>query len=85
MNARTTEHVVYMPSTMTYSAPVIARPKGTSRPSGLEALFVAGIRYLVSLPRRHAVRNELQRLSDRELSDIGLNRSEIANVFSRTR
>ena len=85
MNARPTEHVVFMPSTMTYSTPAVQRPKSTSRPSGLEALLIAGFRYIVSIPRRHAVKNELQRLSDRELSDIGLSRSEIANVFSRVR
>lgn len=85
MNARPTEHVVFMPSTMTYSAPAVQHPTTTSRPSGLEALLVAGFRYVASMPRRHAVKTELQRLSDRELSDIGLSRSEIANVFSRDR
>jgi uncharacterized protein YjiS (DUF1127 family) len=31
--------------------------------------------------RRNAVMNELERLSDRELADIGLSRSEIRSVF----
>lgn len=35
--------------------------------------------------RRSAVINELDRLSDRELADIGLNRSEIRSIFSMTR
>ncbi|HTI01417.1 MAG TPA: DUF1127 domain-containing protein [Acidisoma sp.] len=34
------------------------------------------------LGRRSAVINELDRLSDRELADIGLNRSEIRSIFS---
>ncbi|RYY11193.1 MAG: DUF1127 domain-containing protein [Alphaproteobacteria bacterium] len=43
------------------------------------------MRYLASIPSRQAVKNELSRLSDRELTDIGLSRSEISHVFSRTR
>ena len=85
MTAHTTDHVVYMPTTVSYRDVAVKRPTGTSRPSGLEALFAAGIRYLVSLPRRHAVKTELERLTDRELSDIGLSRAEISTVFSRTR
>ena len=85
MIARTTDHVVFMPSTMSHPTIAVQRPKGTSRPSGLEALFVAALRYVVSFPRRVAVKNELQRLSDRELADIGLRRHEIAGVFARTR
>lgn len=34
------------------------------------------------LGRRSAVINELDRLSDRELADIGLNRSEIRSIFT---
>ena len=85
MSAHTTDHVVYMPSTMSYSNVSVKRPTGTSRPSGLEAAFVKAIRFLVSIPRRQAVKTELSRLTDRELADIGLTRSEIAHVFSRTR
>jgi uncharacterized protein YjiS (DUF1127 family) len=39
-------------------------------------------RWLRDVSRRNAVINELDRLSDRELADIGLNRSEIRAVFS---
>ncbi len=39
-------------------------------------------RWLRDVSRRNAVINELDRLSDRELADIGLNRSEIRSVFS---
>ena len=86
MNANTRpDHIVYQPSTMSYSDVAVKRPTGTSRPSGLEAAFVKAIRFIASIPQRQAVKTELSRLSDRELSDIGLSRSEIAHVFSRTR
>jgi uncharacterized protein YjiS (DUF1127 family) len=34
--------------------------------------------------RRHSVINELDRLSDRELADIGLARGDIRSIFSGT-
>lgn len=84
MNANTSlSHIVYQPSTMSYSNTTVNRPAGTSRSSGLEAAFVRAVRFLVSIPRRQAVKTELSRLSDRELADIGLSRAEIAHVFSR--
>jgi uncharacterized protein YjiS (DUF1127 family) len=86
MNANTnSNHIVYQPSTMSYANVAVKRPTGTSRPSGLEELFVKAIRFIVSIPQRQAVKTELSRLSDRELADIGLSRSEIAQVFSRVR
>ncbi|MCB8880741.1 DUF1127 domain-containing protein [Acidisoma cellulosilytica] len=39
-------------------------------------------RWLRDVSRRNAVINELDRLSDRELADIGLNRNEIRSVFA---
>lgn len=85
MSAHMNNHVVFMPNTMSYSDTASTRPAGTSRPSGLGAAFVKAARYLASIPSRQAVKNELSRLSDRELNDIGLSRSEISHVFSRTR
>ena len=38
-------------------------------------------RWLRDSGRRSAVLNELDRLSDRELADIGLSRAEIRSVF----
>ena len=38
-------------------------------------------RWLRDTSRRNAVVNELDRLSDRELADIGLSRGEIRSVF----
>jgi uncharacterized protein YjiS (DUF1127 family) len=42
---------------------------------------VGWVRALITLPRRAAVFEELNRLSDRELADIGLTRDGIARVF----
>ncbi len=39
-------------------------------------------RWLRDTSRRNAVINELDRLSDRELADIGLSRGEIRSVFA---
>lgn len=85
MSAHMNDHVVYRPATMSYRAPAAQRPTGTSRSSGLEAAFVKALRFVASIPSRQAVKNELSRLSDRELADIGLSRSEISHVFSRAR
>jgi uncharacterized protein YjiS (DUF1127 family) len=41
--------------------------------------------WMRDIGRRSAVINELDRLSDRELADIGLNRSEIRSIFSLSR
>jgi uncharacterized protein YjiS (DUF1127 family) len=40
------------------------------------------VRYIAEAPRRRAVLDELSALSDRELTDIGLTRSELPFVFS---
>lgn len=39
------------------------------------------VAYLVALPRRRAVIDELAQLTDRELADIGLSRAELTKVF----
>jgi uncharacterized protein YjiS (DUF1127 family) len=59
-----------------------------ARPSALSALLsgvTGAVRFMAELPRRRAVIDELSRLSDRELADIGLNRSELKLVFARAR
>jgi uncharacterized protein YjiS (DUF1127 family) len=49
----------------------------------LFARLGAAIRWVVELPQRRAVINELASLSDHELADIGLNRAELDMVFDR--
>jgi uncharacterized protein YjiS (DUF1127 family) len=48
---------------------------------GVFARVGAAIRWLFEMPRRRAVMDELSSLSEHELADIGLSRSEVANVF----
>jgi uncharacterized protein YjiS (DUF1127 family) len=52
-----------------------------SRFNRLGAPVVRFGRWLRDTSRRNAVINELDRLSDRELADIGLSRGEIRSVF----
>jgi uncharacterized protein YjiS (DUF1127 family) len=52
-----------------------------SRINRLGAPVARAGRWLRDLSSRNAVINELDRLSDRELADIGLSRGEIRSVF----
>jgi uncharacterized protein YjiS (DUF1127 family) len=52
----------------------------TTRP-GLLARVGAVLKWIAELPRRRAVLDELSSLTDHELADIGLTRSELSMVF----
>ena len=72
-----------MSDSLTYRAPVVEGTDGTvadRSPSFLDRIraFVAGI---AAIPHRRAVIDELSMLTDRELADIGLSRSELGRVF----
>lgn len=75
-----------MSDSLTYRSPVVEGTDGTitdARPAPHSLAqriggFVSG---LLEMPRRRAVLDELSSLSDRELSDIGLNRHELGRVF----
>ncbi len=58
---------------------VATRPASGARPapSGLRRT----VQWLLDMPRRRAVINELDALSDHELADIGLSRSDVPRVF----
>lgn len=45
--------------------------------------LVAAAKWLLELPRRSATMDQLAALSDHELSDIGLARSDLGRVFDR--
>ncbi len=60
-------------------------PVQASRAIGLFGMVADAVRWVVTWPRRQAVLDELSRLTDRELTDIGLNRAELHSVFSRAR
>jgi uncharacterized protein YjiS (DUF1127 family) len=50
------------------------------RPTLLQRVGLAA-KWLMELPRRRALLDELNTLSDHELADIGLTRSELSRVF----
>ncbi len=50
-------------------------------PRGVVRKIADALAYLVAMPRRRAVLDELRMLTDRELADIGVARSELKRVF----
>jgi len=56
-------------------------PEPTVHTPGLFARLGGALRWLLETPKRYAVMEELSRLSDHELADIGLNRSQLSSVF----
>jgi len=79
MNARVAkeEIALLMPTTLaSYADTAYAAPAETT-PNA----FARAIAWLLDLPRRRAVLSELSMLSDHELADIGLTRSELSRVF----
>ena len=65
-------------------SPVQGTPAGMQEAhrSGLASRLGNALRSVAELPRRRAVIDELSRLSDRELADIGLSRSNLKQVFA---
>lgn len=82
MNAPLTKEQMplLMSDSLTYRIP---SAKAAPRPAiGLFARLRTAAAYLVALPQRRAVMDELSLLTDRELADIGLNRNELDRVFN---
>ena len=75
-----------MSNSLTYRSPVVEGTDGTiadARPAPRSLAQRLGnfVNGLLAMPRRRAVLDELASLNDRELADIGLNRSELNCVF----
>ena len=68
---------ILMAETLSYRAPVIDRPART----GLWQMLCSPFASLGAMMRRRASAIELAGLSDRDLADIGLNRSDVGRVF----
>lgn len=60
-----------------------AAPDREPASPGLFARMAGAVKWLRELPRRNEIVEELSLLSDRELADIGLDRTELARVFDR--
>lgn len=72
-----------MSDSLTYRTPVVEGTDGTvaDRRPGLFSRIQSMLAGLAALPRRRAVIDELNMLTDRELADIGLSRAELGRVF----
>jgi uncharacterized protein YjiS (DUF1127 family) len=60
-------------------------PRGATRLNRVSASVLRFGGWLREASRRSAVINELDRLSDRELADIGITRGDIRSVFAVAR
>ncbi len=58
-------------------------PSTTEQGRGVLARIASLVQWVIEIPRRRAVLDELGSLTDHELSDIGLSRSELGQVFGQ--
>jgi uncharacterized protein YjiS (DUF1127 family) len=86
MNASFTKNQMghLVPGGLSYQTPDVIDAPVADRDHagrGIGRRIADALAYLVALPRRRAVIDELSTLSDRELADIGVARSELKRVF----
>jgi uncharacterized protein YjiS (DUF1127 family) len=77
------ELAILLPNTMSHyfqDEPAYT-PAPAAKRSGLLAHLRAALRWIAEMPKRRAVMDELGMLSDHELADIGLTRSDLPYVF----
>ncbi len=74
------ELAILLPNTMSQYAKFDHEFAHTA-PAGVPAWLYRAWRWVIELPHRRAVIDELSMLSDHELSDIGLSRSDLPRVF----
>ena len=84
MNVRVAneEMAVMMPTSLSRFAPAGEHDGGDAPPGTLFARIGAAVQWLMDLPRRRSVIEELSTLTDRELADIGLTRDSLTDVFN---
>ena len=79
------EHLAHLAGgSVAYARPTVQGLEGTVadlRRPGLRPLLGRMAQAVAEWPRRRAVLAELSMLSDRELADIGLNRTDLKRVF----
>jgi uncharacterized protein YjiS (DUF1127 family) len=82
MNAHASqdEMAMTMPHAVSHYAP-FALDTDTTESHGLLGALRNAVQWLVAIPRRRALIDELNSLTDRELNDVGLNRSDLRQVF----
>ncbi len=66
---------------MTFLPAAGSREATAPRQGRLAERIMAAVQWLAELPKRRAVLDELGRLSEHELADIGLTRSDLPRVF----
>ena len=58
-------------------------PASSKLGRGVFATLANAVKWVIEMPRRRAVLDELGALTDHELADIGLSRAELGQVFDR--
>jgi uncharacterized protein YjiS (DUF1127 family) len=83
MNARVAkeEMAILLPDSMSHYVRGDMTPQVDAGRRGLVARIRAALRWIIEMPKRRSVLDELSMLSDYELADIGLSRSELPRVF----